>query len=91
MSDGKRFHIKTHLEREAEDKWYCVCDVGEILATFGNANLEETKGLRVGPFPSRQVARKELRGGFRDAVLEAVRKFIQRSGGKIESFDIGID
>ncbi len=91
MSDGKRFHIHTHLERDAADKWYCVCDVGEILATFGNAHLEETQGLRVGPYPSRQVARKELRGKFRDLVLEAVNKFIRKSGGQIERFNVEID
>ncbi len=83
-----RLHVTTNLEREAEGKWYCVCDIGEVFAQIDGGLLEKVEGLRVGPFPSRQVARKKLRGAFRDCVMSAVKEYMRKNDGSIESFEI---
>ena len=87
MSD-KRFHIRTYTERDDDGQWYCACDVGEIIAAIRGLEIEEVEGIRAGPFPSRQVARQELRGKFRRLVIEATQAFVKKSGGKFERFEV---
>ena len=85
---SKRLHVTTNIEREAEGEWYCACDIGEVFAEISGGLLEQVEGLRVGPFPSRQVARRELRGSFRDCVMSALKAFMEKNGGSFESFEI---
>lgn len=83
-----KVHIQTYLERD-ERGWWCVADVGKVIAETAAHRVEEVSPIRVGPWPSRQIARKELRGDFRKHVLAAVRRFVQKTGGSFEQFVVG--
>jgi hypothetical protein len=87
-TEGRKYHIQTYArqaEPDEEPGWYCVCDIGDILAEAGGTTLEDVRPIVVGPWPSRQVARKELRGEFRRLVIKAVQSFTKKAGGKIAS------
>ena len=87
-AEGRKYHVKTFIRPADDDEepgWYCVCDIGEVLAEVGGATLEEVRPLVVGPWPSRQVAKKELRGPFHKIITEAVQSFTKRAEGKIVS------
>lgn len=88
MSKGSRLHITTYNEQDSEG-WWCVCDIARTLAQIPGADLEESNPLRVGPFRSRQVARRELRGDFRKLVVKAVQAYVAAHGGNFERFIIG--
>jgi hypothetical protein len=89
MTEGLRIHVQTYAERD-ERGWWCVCDIGQVLADLGWGTVEEVHPLRVGPWPSRQVARQELRGEFRRLVLGAFADYSSRHGGTVERFSINV-
>ncbi|KKM74371.1 hypothetical protein LCGC14_1401100, partial [marine sediment metagenome] len=64
------------------------CDVGERDCRGDPRLGDRVEGIRAGPFPSRQVARQELRGKFRRLVIEAAQAFVKKSGGKFERFEV---
>lgn len=76
---------RTYLEQDAQG-WFCVA--GFWYGRFGPVGEPGTEParepddtLRVGPFPSRQVARFELRHGFRDCITRAQQAFLARCEG----------
>ena len=75
---------KTWIEKD-EDGWYCVVGfwTNSNPADVGNDDRDSDDGIRVGPFPSRQAARRELRGDFRKIVLAAVDAFTRRNNGRV--------
>lgn len=84
----QKFRVQTYAEADDDGDWYCHVDLGSIAAQLGPISLEQVEGIRVGPWPSRQVARRELRGPFRELVMSALKEFLRKSGGSIQSFEI---
>ena len=74
-----RMVLQTQTVKE-DGQWYCVA----IFADAEGPKTQVGQTLRVGPWPSRQVARSELRGKFRECVLEALRDFVAK-GNAIDS------
>ncbi|MEE8217968.1 MAG: hypothetical protein V3S03_03290 [Vicinamibacteria bacterium] len=79
--------------RKDPDGWHVHVDVEKIfeppVEIAGATEVVQCEGFRIGPWPSRQVARRELRGGVRRIVFEVVRK-IQEAGGTVERCDIDV-
>ena len=77
-------HLRTWIEKDAAG-WYCVCGFWTEVKPedVGTAGSEPEDSIRVGPFESCQVARKELRGDFRKVVMRGIQNLNQRHGGRV--------
>lgn len=89
--------VKTYVERDA-DGWYCVAGFwfgfrGPVGEAGGREPRDPDDALRVGPWPSRQVAKRELRGAFRKAVFGAMNDLRQKHGARLvgAAFNEGSD
>lgn len=80
------YRARTKIEHD-EKGWFCVFQLFHGPTAVELVEFE--KAIRVGPFPSRQVARAELRGKFRKIVVEAFREFSEQHGARViaEAFD----
>ena len=84
-NQGETVRARTWLEND-ESEWYCV--VGFWIGADPNSvgtepETEPDESIRVGPFPSRQVARAELRGRFRASLMGTLRDFTRRHEGRV--------
>ena len=85
---------RTYLEHD-ETGWWCTCSYwyerfGPVGPVGEDPIREPDDGMRVGRFPSRQVARKELRGDFRKCITEATQRFLATiPGAKIVAAAFG--
>lgn len=86
------FRIETS-SRKDPDGWHVHIDVIAVYAPPpgypAGAEVLDNQGYRIGPWPSRRAARKELRGDVRKIVVGVVRK-IREAGGTIERFDLEV-
>jgi hypothetical protein len=82
-----KLHLRTYINKD-EAGWWVNVDIGEVLSEEGAAVTEAVEGFRVGPWPSRQVAREQMRGGVRDAVVGAVQRHLKAMGGTFERFEV---
>ncbi len=87
---GETLRTSTWIEKDADGGWYCVVGFWiregrdeKLLEQIGDGSRDCDESIRVGPFSSRQVARRELRGDFRKLVLGAIQELNQRRGGEI--------
>ena len=78
----KRAVLQTMTDHDA-DGWWCVC----VIADPDGPKVQQSDLLRVGPFPSRQVAKRELTGKFRECIQDALREFIRESRIQSISYD----
>lgn len=87
---GTTIRTKTWIEQD-EAGWWCVVGFWHAAdpREVGNERTDSDDGMRVGPFPSRQVARRELRGKFREIVTLALRDFIAANDGKVVAAAFG--
>lgn len=83
---GTLIRARTYVEHD-DTGWWCAFqmfsgETAEALVPFGDP-------IRVGPWPSRQVARRELRGDFRRIITEATRAYAAKIGGRViaEAYD----
>jgi hypothetical protein len=80
--------VRTYVEQD-DKGWWCVCGFWTAKAEkdVGNPGEDPTRApddvLRVGPWESEERAWKELRGGVRVSVMQAVKEMLEERDGKI--------
>lgn len=85
-----RFRVVTEIAQDDRGWWVEILFWwNERAVSLTRPMRPEDDGFRVGPWPSRQVARREMRGGVRKLTVDAVQDFAKRYGGKFERFEVG--
>ena len=87
---GVKLRARTHTEQHA-DGWWCVLTLATWKASEPEDAAIEAPPFRVGPFPSRQVARRELEGDFRKACVDVIQRLAREHGGTFEWFIVGVE
>lgn len=85
----ERLRLRTELAQDEQGWWVEVLFWWNERAGGGDEPVRpEDDCLRVGPWPSRQVARREQRTGVRRQVVETVQRLVRHGGATFERFEV---
>ncbi len=83
-----KLRARTYTESDA-DGWWCCLELSNWLSSEPEDTAAVAPPIRIGPFPSRQAARRELRGDFRRACVDVMQEYARDHGGTFERFIVG--